>query len=363
MKRMFFLALFGCANLMASQTDNASIRAEIEQIKQLLPLKGSPLSDCAVGIQVSGDFLYWISNQDAVWMGTLEGPPAFLSGSNVFSDVRVLNQKFEFDPGFRVAAAYFWEQKAWQTQASWTRYRTTSSTQHGVAPNEWLMSSWGFASQVNLFTILNMQQTWKLHYDVVDVALISQNFNYRKCSFSPTVGMRGAWIKQEITQNLIIEDLPPFFADATGIMQGENKFSGFGVLAATNLQFKIYGGLSICANVLGSLNYGKIKAAQDYVFLINNGEPLTAYSPRETMYRVRANAEIQGGLSWQRTFADGRTALSLMLAYEQIVWANMNFFKRYFAEEGMAGTLQFAIEDLSGNLTLRGLTARAGLEF
>lgn len=358
MKKFLFVCLYSIG-VFAQSID---VECELQQIRALLPQSGSALCD-AVNLQFSGDFLYWISNQDAIWMGTLENPPAFLSGSNVFSNVTVLEQKFKWGPGFRVAGSYYWTGRSWENELSWTRYRTSSTSQASTGPDEVIMSSWGFASRVNLFTILNIEQTWKLHYDVIDLSAISCNFNYEKFSFNPTLGLRGAFIDQKIDQEIIVADIPGIFVDASGKMTGKNKFSAIGVLAATTLNYKVYGGFNIFGNLLGSLNYGSNKHYQDYRFFVNNGEPLTAYTPTEKIYRVRANAEIQAGVSWAGTLLNDRAQISLMLAYEQIIWFNMNFFRRYFAEEGAASTLQFAIVDLYGDLTLRGLTARAGLSF
>jgi hypothetical protein len=363
MNRFVFLFFAAAYSAFAQKADNVNLDRQIQEIKLKLPQRGTDLSSRGIGIEFTGDFLYWISNQDSIWMATLEGPPAFLSGTNIFSDVRILNQKFKFDPGFRVAASYFWGQKDWETSLSWTRYRTKSHTAHGVSPNEVLISSWGFASRVNQFTILDIQQAWKLDYDVVDLNAISKNFNFMKFSFTPTLGVRGAFIRQNVFQQFNVADIPMAFVDAEGKMNAKSRFSGFGILGSTSLNYKIYGGFSLFGNLLGSLNYGRIKTVMDHTFFVNNGEALTGYTPRDKVYRVRANAEIQGGVAWSMAFADGRTALSLMLAYEQVCWFNINSFKKYFAEEGASSILQFAIVDLYGDLTLRGLTTRAGLEF
>lgn len=356
--------LLACAVYnMSVFAQTMDIECELQQIRSMLPQPGSALCDGAINLEFSGDFLYWISNQDAIWMGTIENPPAFLSGSNVFSNVQILNQKFKYGPGFRVAGSYYWTDKSWENKLSWTQYNTSSTSQDSAGPEDIIMSSWGFASRVNLFTILDIQQTWKLNYDVIDLTAVSCNFNYDKFSFNPTLGLRGAFIDQKIDQEIIIADIPGIFVGPSGTMTGKNKFSSIGVLASTTLNYNIYGGLSLFGNVLGSLNYGRNKHFQDYRFFINDGEPLTAYTPTDKVYRVRANAEIQAGLCWERTIVNDRAQISLMLAYEQIIWFNMNFFRRYFAEEGAAGTLQFSIVDLYGDLTLRGLTARAGLSF
>lgn len=347
----------GAAGLEAQNIDQ-----QLAEIKAQLPQRGSSLSPQACQVEFSGDFLYWISNQDSIWMATTEKPPAFLSPTNIFSEVKVLNQHFEYDPGFRIAAAYYWNSKDWENRLSWTRYRTSSTGSHTVGNNELIISSWGFASRVNQFTIDRIWQNWKLDYDIIDLSLISHNFNYKKVAFSPTFGLRGAFIKQTVKQEFTVLDSLPFFINGSGEMKGESDFKGLGVLGATKFEFKLYEGFNLFANLLGSLNWGHFETVQNHTFFIQE-EPLTGYKPKDSNYRVRANAEMQLGLSWERCFANDRTRLSLALAYEQIIWLNMNSFKRYFSEEGAASILQFAIADLSGDLTLRGLTFRAGLGF
>lgn len=359
MKKIGLLATITCLS-MSLQAQN--VNEQLDEIREKLPQRGSSLSEKACQVELSGDFLYWISNQDAIWMATTEKPPAFLSSSNIFSKIKVLNQRFEYDPGFRIAAAYYWNANDWENRLSWTRYRTSSTGSHSVGNNELVISSWGFASRVNQFTIDRIWQNWQLDYDIIDFTLISHNFNYKKVAFSPTFGLRGAFIKQRVKQEFTVLDLPPFFVDGSGEMKGESDFNGLGVLGSTKFEFKICHGFNLFANLLASLNWGHFETVQNHTFFVQD-EPLTGYKPKDKNYRVRANAEMQLGLSWERCFAKDRTRLSLALAYEQIIWLNMNSFKRYFSEEGAASVLQFAIVDLSGDLTLRGLTARAGLAF
>jgi len=315
-----------------------------------------------VGFSVFGDYLYWKGQVEGIEIGYLETPPAFLTNNGINFDVKTIHQPFKTTSGYRVGAGYHFEKNDWNLRAVFTDFTSKASRSVVAGADQFLTSFWGVALAVNQIRFRKLDQNCELKYRILDGVLDSGFFRYKEFQVHPMFGIRGAWIDIDANQDLFVTDSSPLFANGLGFVKNKSNFSGVGLVAGTLMEWHVWKGFSLFADISGSFVWGNTKVEQAHLFFQDAATFTSGYTPKENYERLLCSLELCSGAEWKYAFQEDKWGIFVKAGYDMNIWFDANPFRQYFAEEGGAG-LQFSPVSIVGNLILKGLTLRAGVDF
>ncbi len=107
---------------------------------------------------------------------------------------------FGWDPGFKVGVGYNMEYDGWDTQFSYTWFRTRTSEY--IQPGSGIIkpSFWGFTTALTE-VFISGQLHWNIKFNVLDWSLGRAFWLSRNLSIRPLIGLKGGLIDQTIFTN------------------------------------------------------------------------------------------------------------------------------------------------------------------
>lgn len=339
-----------------------------------------PVKKDDMAFTIEGDFIYWSAIQGNNLIGDITNEPSFTETNDLrFSPGGPIGFLNKYSPGFKVAADLFTSEDGWDILARYTWYKTTQNrpTIAGVTeqgPGQ-LQSSLLGMNTVDPFVApdiadysssITVKGSWELKYNEFDLELGRNFFVSKSLQLRPFFGLKGGWQDQIRKTYWTIsdptgEDSPPEWETALyntnetndnwniGLRGGLNtswlltkNFSLFGDLALSTLWTKFTVNRSDTATTTGS------SAEEENVanFQTNN--------TRNIVKGVYPVMEMLFGLRYDTWFSDDSYRLRLEAAWENQVWFDTYRFE-LINSSGVA--------NLSGNLSMQGLTARASFAF
>jgi hypothetical protein len=260
----------------------------------------------------SGDFLYWRALQNGLSSGW--GPdikdrwnPSYRLG-------------LEYDSADRLSAASYW--------TSYNSRSTRSKKKHEADDHV----------------------HWKLDYETIDGQL-KYDFYTNSCStYSPFVGVRGAWIDEKLNAHFDDND----GCDDKGLGSISNliiteqhhkeKFWGVGPYIGIGADWNLGSGFSIFGSIDVGILYGNFKITVDDIQTMGSEADPGTFCNRRHVRACQAFVDAAVGIQWERCLTDSM-ALILRLGAEH---------HRYFNHNQIGGY---------GDLCLDGGVFSAGLRF
>ncbi|HSW72900.1 MAG TPA: Lpg1974 family pore-forming outer membrane protein, partial [Chlamydiales bacterium] len=353
---------------------------------------------------ITADFLYWQAN---------EGQIDYADRVHTLPNHFTFNGKDftihpDYKPGFRVGAGWnVGENYKWELYANWTRFFTHGRSSQAV-PNL-LINPYTYRQFNSFFGSPVFSQTdflipnwwsgilgprslaasarWILHFDVWDLEMGREIQIGTKFALRPHAGMRAARIHQRYNSDYTsfwtsldvlsgTNNVHFFIADTA--FRASNDFRGLGIEGGADLWWEFLPSFSLFAQFGGSLLYGEFKIHEKFQGFVNvmNAAAQIIITPLETkikkdIHDIVGNFDALLGLEWQHFFNCDKVRLSFMAGYEMGIWFRQNQMFTINSGVDSTGFLQggSAIEaradfvltetQLSGNLTLQGLTVRA----
>ncbi len=234
----------------------------------------------------------------------------------IANDIKV---PYQWDVGFRIGAGTTFWQGCYELAVYWTRFHTD-------------------AKNGNILS-------WKLDYDVLDVAL-AKKFN-RCCCFSwaPFIGVRTVWIQQDLHVNFVSTSIVSDVTTETLAIDDNNqRLTATGPVAGIEADWDLGCGFGIYALADAAVVYGRNCVFAGEVETTSDSEDVTTVRSNRTLCACVFAADAGIGLSWKRCLCDN-IFLTLRLGYE---------FQRYF---------DYNMINCHGDLSLNGGSLSAKLEF
>lgn len=310
------------------------------------------------GVFLTADALFWKASQDGLEYAVDIPVASSLPPAQQNGKLKDLN--FKWGWGFRAGIGYNLPYDGWDLYLNWTRFHKTASSHVQSAPEGTLEPLWlpaTYTSGNNLFAD-TASARWRLHYDTLDLELGRSYFVSHALALRPFIGMRGAFIHQNVRYHFTPQNFSFFNPFTT---KGRNNFNAFGLRAGVGLNWFFNSQWSLFGNASATLAQGvfdvalKMSAKRDNPAL-DAGNLLRE---KNSFHRVKTNLEAAIGLTWESYFSCSRYHLALSLAYEVVQWINQNQLREAFFPQNFLGSFI----PHNGDLGLHGGTFAARFDF
>lgn len=360
--------------------------------------------DCATGMFVSVDFLYWYAketnlsyamkakgvSQRPVNAGRLTAPDTYALASK-YKDLGA-----KWDPGFRFGIGWDMDCDGWDLYLNWTYYhnRKKEKTEIPVptvsnglvsAPgivfiqNPWNdMAVW----QANFWDFVSAK--WTLNYNVIDLELGRKFWTSRCFSIRPYIGLRGAWTKTNFN---LFSELGPY----TGSFRGTNlhnilakahdnftnRLWGVGLLAGLQPYWNFHSNFFLFGDFDLALIWGKFQANKSINYQVTANSNLdnaffvlerVRNTSHRNLFRMQAVLDLFLGVRWEKNWCCDRYLSSFDLGWENHIWFEHGAYTKNTDLGGNPANAADAVYartyfDEITNLVLGGIVARARFDF
>ncbi len=378
---MLALSLMTCAAHADGQPASTP-KQNMSQPKGMINSPARPYLIDQTDVCLTGDFLWWQATENGLSFGIRNRSEYLLPNGhtpNDLSDSEVLNIKGEWDPGFRVGLGLNTKNDGWDISLNWLRFNTDHKKEISAKPGQWLVPSLLHPADVILNDRLvhwpnsgvsKAYSKWELELNQLDLNLGREFFVGNKLTLRPNVGIRSAWIHQELETLYKVSAQQSGGGAATfvgqrfrGEVEMKNHFWGVGPTAGLDSQWMLGEGWSIYGNLEAALLYGCFEVKREdelsAPLVIDGSKAETEFVDIENSYRdLRAIVDLQLGVKWSRNFNHDQERIALHAGWESHVYFDQNQFM-YFADDINIGT-NFTNQ---GNLNLQGWTIGAEFDF
>lgn len=275
---------------------------------------------------VFAEFLYWqISEVGSDNWAQVITPPG------TSESIQFLDVPFQWDPGFRVGAAYHGSENNWDTLVYYTWYQTQSTNQASVTTGEIHSSFPGafYANNTNGSGLSgpyyhNASIKWNFLLNNIDWEL-GRTFNIKnRYKLRPFVGLKAAFIDQSIHtrwQNPYDPALKiPITTFSSAIENITNDFWGVGPSLGLNTSWNVHQTPSSAIGLFGNFSGAFLWGGWHITDVYENNTPVTITVQNNVQSSTATMAKGLVGLSWQT--ATQYMDIAFRLGYEGQAWIN-----------------------------------------
>lgn len=331
-----------------------------QEIRPLIAAYNAPSGIVVQGcwdLLLKASFIYWMPYQEHLEIGFIssEFTPTLV-------DADFANANFTYKPGFRVGIGYKIDRDNWDTSLDYTWFRSSQNTSVSLNPEGTkLLFPVFIFPDVTASSYLQGSQDWQLHMDLLDWALAREYFVGTSLTFHPFLGVRAAWIRQNLKNG--------YFDESTGFLAFRNVISnqssnswGIGprlgiqsdFLLGQNIRFYGIGAGDILFTQYTHINYSQI-ATNDS----GTDTELNTYRIRQNdLNYLRPHIDLELGFRWGTSFACEKRYVDLSLGYCFQVFFNQNMFRHFTSELVLAKSVC-----PNGNLYIHGLNINVRFDF
>lgn len=326
------------------------------------PTPKAPDAKVNQGPFVTGEFLYWIADEEGLEY-VVSGVSNTGGSSTAVSQGKAKEPEFDWEPGVRLGLGYTLPTRNWEAGIYWTRFETDARG-HKTAPTP-------IGSDNKMFPILDIPQAafgvgtlgapldsadvkLNLEYNALDF-LLAREFRVNDFfSLRPAAGVRTAWISQHYRITYAATTADP--TDPLHKIKLDNDFTGVGARVALDSYWECHRLLSLFAKAGMTLFHGTFDIRQVYT----NGASGIIYGAlhNDELHRVVPEFDAALGLRLQLGPCGVLKRCELSGAYEFVLYPKQNQ-TLYFMDDTRAGIAQRQ----RGDLAFQGLTVGATLYF
>ena len=321
----------------AQTTYNGAVAKPQCQMKDQMGM--APKCDTQGYMDVWADFLWWSANF-GIGPGTsteLTGLTPGLLNTATDVDLEIKRPGSKWDPGVRVGLGWNTGYDNWDVQGYWT-YFYNSRHRHEDALEVEIDDEVGVG-------LTEGRAKLRMRYNAADAELGKAYYVSRHFYIRPFTGIHAIWLSQDDDESLLSE------GDYLGVTAGTREVAfhsdidcwGIGPRIGFNSNWGNFRGLSLLANVSGSLMYG-------YSIYKSKWEFETAGS--EVVVRLRDNdhsqmiptLQTQWGIAYGFCFGKGYNQFRISAAWESnFLWETSNFLQNHrpISMQGLTVDLRF----------------------
>ena len=297
-KPMFFVEVILSLMMVSACADSPSLNSSFR------PKTQSKTSDLYT------QFLYWFTGETLDFAYVEKGDP-----DNFDHSYKILD--FDGAPGFRVGFGYNLSYDGLDTQASYTWFHSTGSSQaKGVVTSVSLAARLSALEPFDLITA-----DTNLHYNIFDVDLGRNFFISKRIAIRPSLGIKGGWINQIIHVNVAKYDVLDLI-NIYGQDVFHNNFSGVGPKGGATGKLLLGDVNKGCFSILGTLEAAYLWGSWDISdkYLDTLGTKISLKTSPRNFGAMVCHGLI--GLGWDCSFNKDRKHFSVQLGYEIEDWLN-----------------------------------------
>ena len=360
------LALLSSASLVHAENNKKDKNAQPDGMTTQ-PVNPSARGTVGNGFFASIEPFVWKAHEDGLTPTiTNTNGTATPSGASNYYDAEFDHMHFKWDWGFHLGVGVNLSHDEWDSLLNWTHFRTTASQdtdccQNG--PDATTIYPQFFAkrpqdpNQQPVVTGSNAK--WKLRLDMVDWELGRKFFTGRWLSIRPFMGLRGAWIRQNMDINYFDENGVDIPTDQFYEVDMKNKFWGVGPRIGMNTQWNFSKEFSFYGDAAISLLYGRFKVTQEEEL-----DPDTILDISDQWRTSRFIGDLAVGIRYEHLFEDKEFKFTGSFGWENHIFFDQNNFKHFVTNITGADVLTWTIPDWdNNNLSTQGWTLSLRFDF
>ena len=337
---------------------------------QMMPGYNAPARTDVRGswdVYASGSFIYWQINQDNMEVAFASE----LSNVNYLTHSQVKGTYTTMDcdylPGFKIGLGMNFDQDNWDAYGEYTMLHGTNSTSvNGVAleggSTAPLFPTAGNPSIQGSNVYNSASGHWRTNFDIADLNLGRMYYVGTCLTFRPAIGLRAAWILQNMHQHLentaFTNGSAPVQTPGTLDVYNRTHSWAIGSSAAWNTNWMVGQGIRVYGNASADLLYTQYKIQSKTNFVVTSSGASQFNIGREKVSAVRTHLDLELGLGWGSYFDNNNWHIDLSASYGFQVFFDQNMFPQ--AANSYAPAKQLLA---TGNLYAQGLTANLRLDF
>lgn len=306
---------------------------------------------------LSGSFLYWRANQDAMEIAAtavnLDGVYSGAAGS-------VVKQHSSYKPGFKLGLGIDFHFDDWVGFIEYTRFHQSSSNKLGSPQDSrtgtplWVATAWyGFNTDPDTTPFAyatNIHSKWQSNFDVVDADVGRPYYQGRKLTVDPFGGLRIALIRQNFRMSL-----PPVSVSRNVVSHNKSNSWAAGPRAGFTSRWLLGGGFRMEGDLSANLLYTRyttVAHREDSFATVGLSYNVQA----KDINALRPMADLKIGLGWGSYSDQQHYHLDLLATYDFVAMWSQNMMR------SMVNSLVYNTS-APADLFLQGLNLTARLDF
>lgn len=312
------------------------------------------------GFFVTLAYLYWkpfVRGSEYAYKYDLSFDPNF-PGTVLIGNGKGEKIDFGMKSGIRVGLGWTLPCNGWDVGLYYTYIRPTqrelltgSSSPVFGSDNRTIFPLLAYNNVSSAETVETVETHWKLRYQTIDFEFGKGVFLGPMTLLRPHLGVRGAFVDQEMTityqgNGLDLSDASPYEID------GKNDFHGAGLRAGLGSTWFLPYGLHAFGDFAASLFWGNLETSQKHT-----ANQIVVSDIDFDQKQILPATDLELGLGWQIWFNESRNCFRLRLSYEM-----QYLFDQLQMQRFTAGTQPLYVRT-SDAIGFHGLTIEGRMDF
>ena len=302
---------------------------------------------------VTAEYIYWKAEETGLQYAVSGLAPSATTTTDEHGSIH--DPDFHYDSGFKVGVGLKFKHDGWDLYANYTWLFSdgNGSSVEREDGEESLQPLYNVAydGSSTASDMAKAEGDWSLHFNVLDVELGRNFFISPRLTLRPHFGLKFAWLDQDM--QIEYEDAKNFANSSINELHhhfDEDQF-GVGIRTGLNTAWYMWNKWSIFGNFAATALYSDFDTHRKTEFqnaaLGKNTLMHFSYDP----HIITPVLEFALGLRFETNFSKSDHQFMIQAGWEEQIW---------FDENQFTNLTRFST---SGNLTLQGLTVKAGYAF
>lgn len=323
----------------------------------------------------NGDFVidvqgfYWNAHQDGMEYG-LESHVANSSAANRRNlvDAKYLNPNFDWNFGFKLGVGYNTTCDGWDISILWTSFqgRASSHDEAEADDNHTLLPLWSaFTPPTPPLYVSNIETSWKLDLNLVDVELGREFWVSRYLTMRPFIGLRVAYLNQDYNIQYRGGSFSETTPNVNDFVSLDNNYKGAGLRSGLDTVWNLGCGWAIYGDMAFSIIYGRFDVDHDE-HTREAQSPFAKTRVLETTNSFRASRfalDLGLGLQWSSLFCDCKYGFTVGLGWEHHLFMDQNQLWRVVKVGNTTNGYENVYHQRRGDLDTQGWTLSFKFDF
>lgn len=264
-----------------------------------------------------------------------DGATAFAPTSTL-TDGKVKNIGHDWYPGFRVGMGYDWPRDHVDIVAMWLRFHTEANRHlhagdaHQLFPSQLhpldTIASLPSQTMTEYAAFKNVHAHWFVHLDQIDLDLGRAFYIGKWFHIRPHFGVRSTWLKRKLKidyeDNLFYEITETALSGDDYNARISSRWWGVGPEGGLEMSYELGGGVSLCGDLGGSIEYGFHHFRKRDIDDTLQDEDLesTIVNAEDSFHQSRPILDIEIGMKWEYLTSGEGCRITLKGMWEEHVY-------------------------------------------
>lgn len=298
--------------------------------------------DNTTDVNVNASFIYWYFSQDAMDLAYV-APAAGVSGS-------VVNQDFNYKPGFKVGLGYDTHFDNWSLNADYTWFHASSKTdvtRANLRANSFFPRASSAVNLPNYGTGSHVHSKWKVHMDMVDLVAGRPFYQSTNITVAPVGGLRALFLRQATNVTLSTDGVND------SMTNNDSHSWAIGPKTGVNTKWIIWKGFRIDSVMGASVLYTKYTRLSNTETL---GYDAPVTSVKTDVSALRPTLDMGLGLGFASYAMDNRLFFDASIRYDFAQYWSQGMSRNFTSE-------LMGFNDTIADLSMHGLTVNLRCDF